>query len=174
MTVSLDIQFDSSQWAEHLALTERQMHTAIRRALNKTARWVRTQVSRDVANDLAIRVGLVRERLTVVISHGHHHNAAVGLKAKGGVIAVAKTGNAKANAQGVRVGKRQLDHAFLATMPSGHLGVFRRRRKERLPILEVQLILTGKIQAAFDNLESDLAERRLAKVLDQELRFIRR
>jgi hypothetical protein len=43
-----------------------------------------------------------------------------------GLIKAKKLGSVSQNASGVRAGRRQFDRAFLATMPNGHQGVFRR------------------------------------------------
>ena len=133
--------------------TEQKIKTATTRALNRTSRWAKTRVARETADILNIRVGLVKETLVIVKARQSTLEATVGLSKKAGAIKAAKIGTVKQNKAGVRVGKKQFDRAFPATVKNGHFGAFRRKGKTRLPIQEVFIVITGKMSQVMDALQ---------------------
>ncbi len=159
---------------DSLNATEPQLQTAAVRALNKMARWLRTQVSRHTAEDLNIKVGLVRKTLTLIRANRGSVNAGVGMSKRHGVINAINLGAARQNARGVRVARRQYDHAFLATMPNGHRGIFRRSSETRLPIKEVRIVITGRMAKAMEQLSDGPALKQFDAVFQRELNFILR
>lgn len=165
---------DLASWQQALTATEQQVITAAVRALNKTARWARSHLASATAKKSNVKVGLVRNSLSVVRARPSKPSIVVGLNQKAGEIKAHKLGAARQNASGVRVAKRQFDHAFIAQMPNGHQGVFRRRSKSRLPIQEVQIVITGRLR---DEMES-LSERGLMdnfeRIFERELNYLMR
>ena len=157
-----------------LQATEAQLKLAAVRSLNKTARWLRTRVSRDTAENLNINVGLVRKSLALVRAKRGSIHAGVGMRRRQGAINAINLGAARQNARGVRVARRQYDHAFLATMPTGHRGIFRRKGGTRLPIREVQVVITGRMASVMENLSDGPALQQFDKVFQRELNFILR
>lgn len=101
---------------------------AIVRALNKTAMQARTQAVREVrAVGYNIKASTVRKAITLYRARGD--NPVAMLKARGLPIPLIEYG-AKQTKSGVSVrvksGRKTLRHAFMATMKSGHTGVFER------------------------------------------------
>jgi hypothetical protein len=160
--------------ATAIEATEAQLKLASVRALNKVARWLRTRIARDVADELNIKVGLVRNSLTLIRANRGSVNAGVGMSRRHGVINAIHLGAARQNARGVRVARRQYDHAFLATMPTGHRGIFWRTGKDRLPIREVQVVITGRMAKVMEQLSEGPALQQFDKVFQRELNFILR
>ena len=165
---------DLASWQQALTATEKQLQVAAIRAINKTARWARTQVARQTAKALSINVGAVRQGLVLVRAKQSNLHSVVGLSKGSGVIKAKQLGSVTQNASGVRVGNRQFDRAFLATMPNGHQGVFRRRGKARLPIQEVQIVVTGKMKQVMDDLASGPAFKQFELIFERELRYLLR
>lgn len=163
-----------SQWPQALAASEDQTRKAAVRALNKTARWLRTQVTRDTARSLDVKVGAVRPGLVLLRARNSRPEAGVALAKTAGVIKAAALGTPRQTARGVRVGRRHWDHAFLADMPNGHQGVFRRRGKARLPIQEVQLVVTGRMANVMEDLSDGPALRHFETLFQRELRYLSR
>ena len=161
-------------WQQALTATEKQLQVAAIRALNKTARWTRTQVASKTAKELSIKVSAVREGLVMVRAKQSNPQSVVGLSKNSGVIKAKELGSVSQNASGVRAGRRQFDRAFLATMPNGHQGVFRRRGKARLPIQEVQIVITGKMQQAMEDLSNGPALKQFEVIFERELRYLLR
>ena len=119
-------------------------------------------------------MGAVREGLILVRAKQSNPQSVVGLSQQSGVIKAKQLGSASQNSTGVRVGRRQFDHAFLATMPNGHQGVFRRRGKARLPIQEVRIVITGKMQEIMEDLSNGPALKQFETIFDRELRYLLR
>ena len=160
-----------AEWNTALGVSERQIKTAAVRALNKTARWMRTHVARNTAQSLNVRVGAIRKDLILLRARASHPQSGVAKGSKAGVIKVTELGSPRQNRLGTRVGKRQFDGAFIATMPTGHRGVFRRKGKSRLPIQEVQLVTTGRIAEVMEALAEKQAMSRFEHLFEHELRY---
>ncbi len=171
LNISVTPQPEFSEWDIALGASERQIKTAAIRALNKTARWMRTHIARQTAQSLNVRVGAIRKDLIILRAKGNNPNAGVALGKTSGVIKATELGSPRQNKQGTRVGKRQFDKTFIATMPSGHRGVFRRKGKSRLPIQEVQLVTTGRIASVMETLANKQAMSRFETLFEHELKY---
>ncbi|MEW7978510.1 MAG: phage tail protein [Candidatus Sedimenticola endophacoides] len=161
-----------AEWDTALGASERQIRTATVRALNKTARWMRIHVARQTAQSLNVRVGTIRKNLILLRARANHPQSGVAMGSKAGVIKATELGSPRQNRRGTRVGKRQFDGAFIATMPTGHRGVFRRKGKSRLPIQEVQLVTTGRIADVMEALAENQAMSRFENLFEHELRYV--
>lgn len=101
---------------------------AIMRALNKTAQQARTGASRDVrAAGYNIKASAIKRSFT--IDRATPSKLSVTLRATGAPIGLINYGAVQTK-KGVTVrvknGRKTLKHAFIATMPNGHKGVFER------------------------------------------------
>ncbi len=170
LNISITPSTALSHW-QH-ALTDKDVKKATLRALNKTARWLRTQVARDTAKSLNIKVGAVKKDLLLLRPSRQHMQAGVALGKHAGVIQAVKLGAPKQTQQGVRTGKRFWSNAFIATMPSGHRGVFRRRGHSRLPIREMQLVVTGRMATVMQDLADNKAAAYFETVFARELHYL--
>lgn len=165
---------DLSGWEHQLGQAQNKVMLAFTRALNKTAGWLRTRLASDTAKELDIKVGLIRNGLKVIPAKRNRLEIVVGLDPKSGVVKAAKLGRTTQNKRGVKAGKRQFDHAFLATMPNGHTGVFRRRGKTRFPIQEVQIVFTGRLRDAMDDMMDGAVMAQFDVFFERELRYLAR
>lgn len=172
LNISVTPQPEFSEWNIALGASERQIKTAAVRALNKTARWMRVHIARQTAQSLNVRVGTIRKEMTILRAKGSHPYSGVAISKTAGVIKAVELGSPRQNKQGTRVGKRQFDGSFIATMPSGHRGVFRRKNKSRLPIQEVQLVTTGRIASVMETLADKQAMSRFETLFEHELKYV--
>lgn len=162
---------DLHKWEQELSQAQSKVLIAFSRALNKTARWLRTHLASSTAKELDIKVGIVRNGLRVISAKRNRLEVVVGLDPKSGVVKAAKLGRASQNKRGVKAGKRQFDHAFLATMPNGHTGVFRRRGHSRYPIQEVQIVFTGRLKDAMEDMMDGPAMAQFDVFFEREMRY---
>lgn len=133
--VELHSQIPPAQLADALArLTPANLPKAISAAVNRTAETVRTRVRRATAAQLGLkqkdakRIALVKSSATSLTA-----KLIVGRRR----FALTKLG-AVQTATGVDVpGGQSIPHAFVKLMPNGHVGVFLRKGKARLPIQEL-------------------------------------
>jgi hypothetical protein len=123
---------------------EQRMGGAVARAINKSAVSVRAVGARAISKDLGLRVGDVREQ--IVIRRAHSTEPTATLTVRGRRIPLIEfsargpepsRGRGKGVTYRLRGQRRRIPSAFIATMRSGHRGVFRRLRTRRLPIVEL-------------------------------------
>lgn len=119
---------------------------AIARGLNRTASNVKVAMSRSIATDLRIKVGTVKNnigiwnatpgRLVTQLTASNKRIPLIQFGARG-----PEPSRGRGRGVSVRLpgGQSRLPKAFIATMRSGHRGVFKRRPGiHRLPIIELK------------------------------------
>lgn len=115
------------------------------RAMNRAIASGRTVMSREIARDLGLGVGVVRDAMPISQATRHRAEAAfraglqriplIDFKAKA-LAPSRKGGRGRGVSYRLPSGKGRLPQGFIATMASGHRGVFARRARSRLPIVE--------------------------------------
>jgi hypothetical protein len=161
------------------------------RTLNKVATTIRATASREIRNaGYGLKAATIKNQLT--IKRAIRGNLVAMVIASGRPIPLIEY-NARQTAKGVSVlvkeGRKIIAHAFIATMPSGHTGVFIRKGKDhRKKVLNGRTLWTGlPIQELFgpgvpkafgnqvviDALKKVVADR-FPTVLSQEIAFARR
>lgn len=112
---------------------------ATARALNRTLQQVRTVATRAVAEDLGITQKAVRDGLR--LQQASRGDLRASIHVSGQRIPLIQF-RARQTSRGVAYrlpgGRSDAPGAFIATMKSGHRGVFRRRSRPRLPIDELR------------------------------------
>lgn len=139
--LAVNLDFDRFDVAAIFEATPAQIKQAYRRAMGKTIRWLSTRVSRELGEqfDLPQRVFQVRTKRSFDSESG---SLWIGLNP----IAASWLGAARQTRKGVSVRKHRFDHAFIAKMKSGHLGVFRRKTHRPLPLEKVTVKLDGSAE----------------------------
>jgi hypothetical protein len=163
----------------HRALRElrEQSPRAVTRALNRTIESVQTQAGREVAAETGLPVRKVRASMRVIRATFSTLRAA--LQVRGVRIPLIEF-HARQTRSGVSYrlprGRGSAPSAFIATMASGHQGVFKRRAKARLPITELfgpslpKAFLQDRVRQALER----VAASGLAKNLQHEIDFLLR
>lgn len=157
--------------------------TATSRALNRTASKARTAVKQHLRKEYNINASDLGRGLTldkaITISSSSKTRLEAALVSRGKRIALTKYRGTRTTKAGVRIqvkkggGFTLLKHVFIRTMKSGHVGVFERKGKSRLPLTE----LTGPgiygllASKATVELINQVVEAELPKLLDHELHF---
>ncbi|MFM0213742.1 phage tail protein [Paraburkholderia sediminicola] len=125
----LDIKTNGKQIEASFANVLAEHRKAVVRALNKTVEQARTAASVEVrAAGYNLKASAIRKSFS--IKRATNSNLVATLKATGQPIALINYG-ARASKRGgvtvnVKTGSTVLRHAFIATMPNGHRGVFQR------------------------------------------------
>ena len=153
------LYFEVDGWAGvegALADAPRKLDLAAARALRKTAQWLRTHSSREIARELGITQSPVRHRYNIYSqSTAREVKLWVGLQP----IGVHYLGTPRQTATGVKVGHRDYDDAFISPMKSSQRLVFRRKGRERLPIEKVTEDWEGPALGALERWERRAMER---------------
>jgi len=136
--VKLDMRLDVSETSRAFADIRRRAPRAIVRAQNRAAKSARTVMVRAVAGDMRLKQSVVRNRIMLELARSIGDSAVIVASRRRIPLIQFR---ARASRRGVRAslpgGKGRYGDAFIATMRSGHRGVFRRRGRRRLPIAEL-------------------------------------
>lgn len=128
----------------------KKLDLAAARALRRTAQWLRTHSSKEVARELRIAQSPIRHRYNIYSqSTANEVKLWVGLQP----IGVHYLGTPKQTPDGVSVGHRQYDGAFISPMKSSQRLVFQRKGRERLPIKLVREDWEGPAMSALERWE---------------------
>jgi len=153
--------------------------TALRRTLSKTLTWMESNLLAAMAQNTGVPSSKLKaaRRVKGYLGRGKGF-ASFTLPTSGGTegivfvgtkpVKAIYLGGAKQTATGVSVKGREFPHSFLATMPSGHLGIFHRSGKARLPIVEDRVPVDIEESAAA---VAEAAGARLETLLGQELNY---
>lgn len=126
------------------------------RALNKTALWLKSQAVREISEEKQIRLKVIRKRLRII-------------KARKSTLKVLiRVYLYDINIKQAKI-RTSFNDAFMATMPRGYRGIFKREGKTALPIQEVKLPLEPEASRIIENLVNYEVERIFEKYFTHEL-----
>ena len=177
----LEIKYDDAKikrLQRELKNLPRALPKIMSRALNRTALSARTEVSRSLAGRIGLRIKDVRQR--VVMQKASYSNWRSAIRISSRRLPIIRFG-ARQTAKGVtyKQGRQRvlIRHAFIATMPSGHRGIFKRKGGARLPIAELRgpslaQVFTGAQDEANRIYQASLA--RLEKNVNDQVNLILR
>lgn len=109
------------------------------RGLNRTAGKSRTELARSAAKVTGLKIGAVRKRIKIVKATYRRWSATVTLKDRAIPLIEMRARQTKKGVTYREIGTKKrvlLSSGFIATMPSGHRGVFLRRGTASTPIDE--------------------------------------
>lgn len=152
---------------------------AIVRALNRGGLTAKTYMASNVAKDMKLKVSDVKEKIRVKEANLYKHSFEISASLKRlPLILFNARGPEPSRGRGrgvtARTNTKRYPHAFIATMKSGHRGVFQRVGKARLGIRELRNVSLGHV---FDKFKPEGLKRGLASVaknLKSEFRFASR
>lgn len=139
--MALKIEVDSKKVAVALETAPKKAGVALLRALKRGTKSAKTTGKRAVAKDTGLKAGDVAKRIRITEPKAQTLTGTLHADLKR--IPLIKFGAkgpepSRGRGRGVRYrgksGRGSLPHAFIATMPSGHRGVFSRAGKDRKPI----------------------------------------
>jgi len=181
--VKIDVRHDMRAIIVGLEDYRKELVTgAVARALNRTATTVRAEAAREIHNEYqGLKINAVKDRIS--IQKATKITQRVIISVSGRPIPVIEF-DARPTKLGVTIkvkGTRKLlRHAFIATMPGGHKGVFIRRgnRNVLAARLPIDQIFSISLPVAFSNKKVMDAVVRSAKerfpgALSQEVRFLK-
>lgn len=145
MSTMFSVSFNLEAALQQMGVVlDSRIRVATARAINRTADSEKVALGRAVASDMGLKVGVVKDAITVERANANTQTARV--IAKGARIPLVDFGArgpepSRGKGRGVTArlpgGKGRYPNAFLATMASGHRGVFQRTKRARLPIYEL-------------------------------------
>lgn len=171
-SLQINVDGDIESIARSIEATEAQVALATRRALNKTAMWVRTRLLREASSTTGIKQKDIRQRLRLYKATRDRLSATVWLGSGAIVVKAGALGRMRQTRTGAAVKGHFFEGAFVATMPNGHRGIYERLGRKRLPIEELEV--------SFQQHYSDIVRRKIDMeamqyfevVFERELKFV--
>lgn len=137
----LTFKVDTKQVDQFLEAAPKKTSIAVLRSIKRGTMAARTEAARTISKDMGLPVSVVRkavvmtppnaQTITGVLRVSLKRIPLIHFKAKGPEPSRGKGRGVSYKAGG---GRKVLKSAFIATMPSGHRGVFKREGKKRSPI----------------------------------------
>ncbi|WP_410543331.1 phage tail protein [Wolbachia endosymbiont of Pentalonia nigronervosa] len=143
---------------------------ATTRALNKTALWVKAQAAKEISKEKQIKLNLIRKRLRIFKAKTSRLDVLI--RANLYNIRASSLGKMKQTRTGAKAGKHEFIGGFIAVMPRGYKGAFKREGKTALPIKEVKLPLEPEASKIIKDLVSYEVEKVFGKFFERELSYI--
>jgi hypothetical protein len=177
--LAIKVTFDDRSFKEAshiLRAVPRAVPRVFSRAINRTVDMAATDLKRRVGEQITARKGEIAKGISKKKATYADLTGSIGAKSfRPGLIAFPGTRQTR---HGVSyrisrtVGRKRIEHGFIATMPSGHRGVFVRGGPSRLPIREARgpsiwTIITdtaGLLKACID-----AAGNRLGKLINDQI-----
>lgn len=140
------------------------------RAVTKTSKWAATQGLRAIAQAERIPVGKLRQGRRSAVRVRRQQGANQGTVWFGVLpVKAGRLGKPRQTKKGARVGRHFFGEAFVATMRNGHVGIWLRSTKARLPIVE-QFVVLDNAESALQRVQERIPDR-LTTVMAQELNY---
>jgi hypothetical protein len=159
-----------SRVVEAIGATEAQVRIAAVRAINKTALWIQSRSAREISDETKLKLKLIRQKLRIIKANRETLKAVI--MANLYDIKAIKLGAPRRTASGVTIGARKFPGAFVARMPkSGHVGVFKRETRDRLPIQE-QCVPFADASNVIQHNVDDEAPAVFAKYFNHEIQYV--
>ncbi len=162
--------------AKELNDTNRKMRKAGVRALNKTATQGRNIAQREIRRTINVKASRIKKVLSV--KRAANSNPMAAIRAGYRQFPVVWYNGVRQTKKGVSVKMRKdmprflFKGAFIAEMPGGHRGAFRRRGKARLPIKELKGPNPQSVFAEHIDIILKKNDAVLERVYNHELDFI--
>lgn len=149
---------------------DKKVRLATTRALNKTALWVKAQAAKEISKEKQIKLNLIRKRLRIFKAKTSRLDVLI--RANLYNIRASSLGKMKQTRTGIKAGKHEFIGGFIATMPRGYKGAFKREGKTALPIQEVKLPLEPEASRIIENLVNYEIEKVFEGFFHRELNYI--
>lgn len=143
---------------------------ATTRALNKTALWLKAQAAKEISKEKQIKLNLIRKRLRIFKAKTSRLDVLI--RANLYDIRASSLGKMKQTRTGAKAGKHEFTGGFIATMPRGNRGIFKRKGRTALPIKEVKLPLEPEASKIIKDLVSYEVEKVFGEFFERELSYI--
>ena len=183
MELKIELGDELSHLEAQLRASVPQINKAVIRALRKTTKWLETHSKREIGIALSIPQRVISNRFfhEMQVKDGKRSvNVWFGLNP----VSVSSLGRLSQNTIGAKAGKHQFVGSFVASMKSGHTGIFKRvyqgggERSKRddgqwteLPIEEESFEIESLAQPIIERYFAR-AEVRFKEILEKEVHYV--
>jgi hypothetical protein len=135
-TVSIDSQIEKIVGSIN-ALPE-QVNQAAIFALNRTAEWMKSQVSKNVSAEKRLKLKLIRDRIAIARANRKNLRSLLNCNFRG--ILARDLGSMRQTPVGAKAGGQLFPGSFIASLkPGAKTGIYRRKTKKRFPVRSVTI-----------------------------------
>jgi hypothetical protein len=138
-------------------------------ALNRTAEWMKGQVSKNLSAEKRIRLKIIRDRISMKRADRRNLQSLLNCDFRG--IFARDLGSLSQTPVGAKAGGRIFEHAFLAKLkPGAKTGMYRRKTKKRFPVKAVTIPIFEEATKILSELIGDEARSVFEKRFLHELK----
>jgi hypothetical protein len=125
-------------------------------ALNRTAEWMKGQVSKEISAEKRLKLKLIRDRISISRANKKNLQSLLNCNFRG--IYARDLGSMRQTSEGAKAGGQLFPGAFVATLRKGaKAGIYRRKGKERFPVKSVTIPIFDEAMKIVEELVSDEA-----------------
>ncbi|WP_374699401.1 phage tail protein [Wolbachia endosymbiont (group A) of Limnophora tigrina] len=155
---SIEISDNIDKVIQNIDTNKAKVELAAVRALNKTALWLKSHAVREISQEKQISLKIIRKRLRIIKAR------------KSALKVLIRAYLYDVNIKQTKI-RAAIDGTFMATMPRGYRGIFKRIGRTALPIQEVKLPLEPEASRIIENLVNYEVEKVFAKFFECELSY---
>jgi hypothetical protein len=157
-----------------LAVTEKAARRAAVRAINDTAKWLKSNASKEIAKETGVPSAFMKKRFFIRKAIAKQVDSPVSARISVNLydVRALNLGPLKQTATGAKAGKFTFDKAFVATMHSSRgQSIYKRKGKARFPVSEMGVEIKTKAEPIIEKLVNEapaVYDKRLMHLLDFE------
>ncbi|GHU13213.1 hypothetical protein FACS189449_08280 [Alphaproteobacteria bacterium] len=140
-------------------------------ALNRTAEWMKGQVSKELSAEKRIKLKLIRDKIKMARADKKNRQSLLNCDFRG--VLARDLGSMTQTPSGAKAGGRLFEHAFIASMkPGAKAGIYRRKTKKRFPVKSVTIPIFDEATKILSELIGDEAKSVFEKRFLHEIKRI--
>jgi hypothetical protein len=153
-TVSVESQIQKI--ADSINALPEQANQAAMHALNRTAEWMKGQVSKELSAEKRIKLKVIRDRIKIARADKKNLQSLLNCDFKG--ILARDLGAMKQTPEGAKAGGQLFPGSFIASLRLGaKQGIYRRKTKKRFPVKSVTIPIFDEAMKIVEELVGDEA-----------------
>jgi hypothetical protein len=165
-TLSVDTQIEKIVGGIN-ALSEQASQAAIF-SLNRTAEWMKGQVSKELSAEKRLKLKHIRDRIAISRADKKNLQSLLNCNFRG--IYARDLGSMRQTPEGAKAGGQLFSGAFVATLRKGaKTGIYRRKGKERFPVKSVTIPIVDEATKIIEELLGDEARSVFEKRFKHEI-----
>jgi hypothetical protein len=125
-------------------------------ALNRTAEWMKGQVSKELSAEKRLKLKLIRDKIKIARANKKNLQSLLNCNFRG--ILARDLGSLKQIPAGAKAGSQLFPGSFVATLkPGAKTGIYRRKTKKRFPVKSVTIPIFDEAMKIISELVGDEA-----------------
>jgi hypothetical protein len=165
-TLSVDSQIE--EIISSINALPEQVNQAALLALNRTAEWMKGQVSKEISAAKRLKLKLIRDRIAISRANKKNLQSLLNCNFRG--ILARDLGSMRQTPVGAKAGGQLFPGAFVATLkPGAKAGIYRRKTKKRFPVKSVTIPIFDEATKIIEELAGDEARSVFEKRFKHEI-----